>query len=208
MNDSPGLRTGPTLHPDWISEVAERTIDSRVPFVPRGQPGLPMPLVYDVSERALRQREMNFAAKRLVDMAFVSELDWADALARLRWRGVAPTGGLDAMPDATPRRSRLEATYAAGAISITPDATDRAVRLVWTDPGFGAPIVGEASAPIGWGGIVTGGHEPASVTSSPIARATPSRLLWPLGDDVPTPSATAPGLARAVDRFLAQSPGA
>src|SRR5580704_9859867 len=142
MNDSPLFGTAPTFHPDWISEVAERTIDSRVPFVSRGRPGLPMPLVYDVSEQALRQREMNFAAKRLVDMAFVSELNWADALARLRWRGVAPTGGLDAMQDATPRRSRLEAAFAAGAIAVAPDATARAVRLVWTDPGFGAPVVG------------------------------------------------------------------
>ncbi len=187
MNNSPGFGTPPTLHPDWISEIAERTIDSRVPFVPRGRAGLPVPLVYDVSEQALRQREMNFAAKRLVDMTFVSELDWADALARLRWRGVAPTGGLDAMPDTAPRRSRLEAAFAAGAIAITPDARARAVRVVWTDPGFGAPIVGEAKAPIGWGGIVTGGQEPAPVTSSPVARAAPSRQRWPLGDDVPAP---------------------
>jgi hypothetical protein len=207
MNDSPGLGTAPRLHPDWISEGAERTIDSRVPFVPRGQPGLPMPLVYDVSERALRQREMNFAAKRLVDMAFVSELDWSAALARLRWRGVAPTGGLDAMPDAAPRRSRLEAAFAAGAIAIKPDATARTVHVTWTDPGFGTPIVGEAKAPVGWGGIVTGGREPARVTSSPITRALPLQRLWPLGDDVPTPKATSPTLARAVDRFLAESPG-
>jgi CubicO group peptidase (beta-lactamase class C family) len=207
MNDSPGFGTAPTFHPDWISEVAERTIDTRVPFVPRGEPGLPIPLVYDVSERALRQREMNFAAKRLVDMAFVSELDWADALARLRWRGVVPTGGLDAMPDAAPRKARLEAAFAVGAIAITPDATARAVRLVWTDPGFGTPVVGEAKAPVGWGGIVTGGQEPAPVTSSPIARAAPSLRRWPLGDDVPAPPATPPALARAVDRFFAESPG-
>src|SRR5262245_25554630 len=108
MNDVPGLGAAPTLHPDWISDIAERTIDSRVPFVPHGRPGLPAPLVYDVREPILRQREMNFAAKRLVDMAFVSQLDWADALVRLRWRGVAPTGGLDAMPDAAARRARLE----------------------------------------------------------------------------------------------------
>lgn len=208
MNDSPGFGTPPTLHPDWISEIAERTIDSRVPFVPRGRAGLPVPLVYDVSEQALRQREMNFAAKRLVDMTFVSELDWSDALTRLRWRGVAPTGGLDAMPDATPRRSRLEAAFAAGAIAITPNTTARAVRVVWTDPSFGAPIVGEAKAPVGWGGIVTGGQVPASITSSPIARAAPSRQRWPLGDDVPAPPATSAALARAVDRFFAASPGA
>ena len=33
------------------------------------------PLVYDASPRALRQRTMNFAAKRLVDMRYVSRLD-------------------------------------------------------------------------------------------------------------------------------------
>jgi CubicO group peptidase (beta-lactamase class C family) len=207
MNDSPGPGTSPTLHPDWFPEATERTIDSRVPFVPRGRAGLPAPLVYDVSERALRQREMNFAAKRLVDMTFVSKLDWADALARLRWRGVAPTGGLDAMPDAGLRKARLADAFAAGAIAITPDAPARAVRVVWTDPGFGAPISGGAKAPVGWGGIVTGGREPDAVTSSPIARAAPSGRLWPLGDDVPAPPATNPVLAGAVDRFLATSPG-
>src|SRR5579859_1909502 len=30
MNDLPGLGTTPMLHPDWFSEGAERTIDSRV----------------------------------------------------------------------------------------------------------------------------------------------------------------------------------
>ncbi|HTI82565.1 MAG TPA: serine hydrolase [Acetobacteraceae bacterium] len=207
MNDSPGLGMMPTLHPDWFSEGNERTIDSRVPFVPRGRPGLAVPLVYDVSERALRQREMNFAAKRLVDMAFVSKLDWEDALARLRWRGVEPMGGLDAMPDTGPRKARLAAAFEAGAIAIMPDVSARAVRVVWTDPDFGAPVSGGAKAPVGWGGIVTGAREPDAVTSSPIARAAPSGRLWPLGDDVPAPPADDPVLARAVDRFLATSPG-
>ena len=163
MNDSPGLGTSPTLHPDWFSAATERTIDSRVPFVPRGRAGLPAPLVYDVSERALRQREMNFAAKRLVDMAFVSKLDWTDALARLRWRGVAPTGGLDAMPDAGPRKARLAAAFAAGVIAITPDAPARAVRVVWTDPDFGAPVCGGAKA----GGRSGGGVGSATVSTLP-----------------------------------------
>jgi hypothetical protein len=207
MNDSPGLGMMPTLHPDWFSEGNERTIDSRVPFVPRGRPGLAVPLVYDVSERALRQREMNFAAKRLVDMAFVSKLDWEDALARLRWRGVEPMGGLDAMPDTGTRKARLAAAFEAGAIAIMPDVSARAVRVVWTDPDFGAPVSGGAKAPVGWGGIVTGAREPDAVTSSPIARAAPSGRLWPLGDDVPAPPADDPVLARAVDRFLATSPG-
>jgi hypothetical protein len=33
------------------------------------------PLVYDTSLRALRQRTVNFAAKRLIDMRYVSRLD-------------------------------------------------------------------------------------------------------------------------------------
>src|SRR5437870_4077411 len=39
--------------------------------------GPPDPLVYDASPRALRQRTMNFAAKRLTDMRYVSGLDRA-----------------------------------------------------------------------------------------------------------------------------------
>jgi len=41
--------------------------------------GPPAPIVYDASERALRQRSVNFAAKRYVDMMFVSGLDRAAA---------------------------------------------------------------------------------------------------------------------------------
>lgn len=207
MNDLPGLGTTPTLHPDWFSEGTERTIDSRVPFVPWGHAGLPVPLVYDVSERALRQREVNFAAKRLVDMAFVSGLDWGDALSRLCWRGVPPTGGLDAIPDTSPRKARLATAFAAGAIAITPDTSARTVRVTWTDPACGVPVTGGAKAPVGWGGIVTGDREPDAVTSSPIGRAAPSGRLWPLGDDVPAVPAIDPMLDRAVDRFLATSPG-
>ena len=37
--------------------------------------GPPDPMVYDTSPRMLRQRTLNFAAKRLVDMRYVSGLD-------------------------------------------------------------------------------------------------------------------------------------
>ena len=40
------------------------------------------PCVYDVSEQSLRQREMNFAVKKLADMGFVGGLDWPDVLGR------------------------------------------------------------------------------------------------------------------------------
>ncbi len=187
------------FHPGWLPEEGgERTLDSRVPF---GTAGLPAPLVYDETERALRRRELNFAAKRLADMAFVSGLEWSDALARLRWRGVPPMSGLSVIADQAPRRERLEAAMAAGEISIEPDAAARTVRIVWND------VVGGAVAPKGWGGIVTSEGRPAAVTESPIARAAPSGKLWPLGDDVPTPPAVAPELVHAVDRFFASSPG-
>ena len=203
MNDRPEPAPPAALHPDWTSlEGSERTIDSSIPFP---APGLPTPLIYDVSEPALRQREMNFAAKRLVDMAFVSGLDWADALSRLRWRGVPPTGGLDTLPDAAPRKAKLQAAMAAGAIAITPDPAARTVRVTWNDPAL--PVTGAAKAPTGWGGIITGRREPAPVTNTPIARAAPSGRLWPLGNDVPTPPAASPTLTRAVDRFFASSPG-
>ena len=150
---------------------------------------------------------MNFAAKRLADMAFVSNLDWADALSRLRWRGVPPTSGLDATRDAEPRKALLGSAMAAGAIAIEPDTARRAVRLIWTDPALGAPVIGRAVAPIGWGGIVTGTSEPAAVTARPIARAASSARPWPLGDDVAAPPIASSLLANAVDRFLAASPG-
>lgn len=208
MNDWTKPGAAALFHQDWLpSEGGERTLDGRLPFVLQGRSGLPTPLIYDVSERALRQRELNFAAKRLVDMAFVSGLDWADALGRLRWRGVPPTGGLDGMPDATPRKSALEAAVASGAIAISPDRASRSVRVVWTDPSFGPPMVGGAKAPIGWGGIVTGGDEPARVTASPITRAAPSGRPWPLGDDVPSLPAVSPLLVRAVDELFRASTG-
>ena len=147
MND---MVASPAFHAAWIGAADERTTDRRRPFVADGGPGLPTPLVYDVREPALRQREMNFAAKRLADMAFVSGLDWADALARLRWRGVAPTSGLDAMRDAGPRRAALAVAKASGAITIARDEAAREMRVTWSDPAQGAPVVGRAVAPLGW----------------------------------------------------------
>lgn len=205
MNDSVGLARSPAFHHGWLPvEGGERTLDSRVPF---GAAGLPAPLVYDESERSLRQREMNFAAKRLADMAFISVLEWTDTLARLRWRGVPPMSGLSIIADQMPRQKQVEAAMAAGAISIEQDAAAHRVRVSWNDTALGAPVIGGAAAPKGWGGIVTGDAQPAAVTASPIARASASGKLWPLGGDVPTPPSASPDLVHAVDRFFASSPG-
>jgi CubicO group peptidase (beta-lactamase class C family) len=191
------------FHPAWCPVIGgETTLDSRVPF---GRAGLPTPLIYDVTEPALRQREMNFAAKRLVDMAVVSGLDWSDALSRLRWRGIPETSGLDHLVDAKPRRTRLEAAMADGEITIARQGD--AVRLVWTDPASGLVAEGGAVGPLGWGGIVTGAASPASVTAQPIARRAASGALWPLGDDVPTPPPASQDITDAAARFFAASPG-
>jgi CubicO group peptidase (beta-lactamase class C family) len=196
------------FHSSWSpSSGGERTVDGRFVFTSGGAPGLPAPLVYDVSEAALRQREMNFAAKRLADMVFVSGLDWADSVARLRWRGVPPTGPLGLIPDGASRRKVLEAAYGAGQISLAHDAGGRTVRVTWADPVFGASVIGGAAAPLGWGGIVTGVASPDAITTAPIARAAASGRAWPLGDDVgPLPAADA-ALESAVSDFMAASPG-
>ncbi len=198
----------PSFHAAWGPTAGgERTIDSRRPFLAHGEPGLPRPIVYDVSELALRQREMNFAAKRLADMVFVFGLDWTDAVARLRWRGIPATGGLDAMPNPAPRRTRLEQAAASGEIAMTHEVASRTVRVTWTDAAFGPPVIGGAAAPLGWGGIVTGTAPPAASTATPIPRAAASQLAWPLGCDVAPPAPADPALVQAVERFFASSAG-
>ena len=48
------------------------------------------PLICDASDHALRQRTVNFAAKRYADMLFVSGLDRATADRHHRWRAALP----------------------------------------------------------------------------------------------------------------------
>ncbi|HVB69415.1 MAG TPA: hypothetical protein VNE67_16330, partial [Acetobacteraceae bacterium] len=76
----------------------------RTPAFATGGPadGPPDPIVYDGTTRALRQRTVNFAAKRLVDMMFVTGLDRATAERHLRWRPAAIPGGLAARPQPDP----------------------------------------------------------------------------------------------------------
>ena len=53
----------------------------------------PDPIVYDGSARALRQRTVNFAAKRFADMLYVTGLDRETAEQHFRWRAVTVPGG-------------------------------------------------------------------------------------------------------------------
>ena len=55
--------------------------------------GPPDPMVYDASIRALRQRSVNFAAKRYADMMYVSGLDRATADEHFRPRAAPVPGG-------------------------------------------------------------------------------------------------------------------
>jgi CubicO group peptidase (beta-lactamase class C family) len=170
--------------------------------------GLPDPLVYDASPRALRQRTVNFAAKRLVDMRYVSGLDRATAERHFRWRpAVAPGGlGFRDMPDG---QAALVAAHRAGDIVIDMDDVDRRVTVRSSDSRFGEPVVGSAVARAGYGGIVVGPHAGPQFDPLPIARRGPEAgRAWPLGDGTETPPAPPADIARALDAFFARSTGA
>ena len=170
--------------------------------------GLPDPLVYDASPRALRQRTINFAAKRLVDMRYVSGHDRATAERHLRWRPVNAPGGL-ASRDAPMGQEALIAAHRAGALAVEMSDADSRVAIRWNDPSFGEPIVGSAIARPGYGGIVLGPHAAPRFDPLPLARRRPDPdRAWPLGAAVEPPPLAPPELARALDGFFASSPGA
>lgn len=194
------------FHSGWVAtQGGERLFDSTPTLA---QAPLPAPLIYATDEAALRRRELAFAAKRLVDMAFVTGLGWEEAMHRFVWRGFLPPGGLATRRDGSARQAALKAAFAAGDIRVTPDIEDRRVRLIWNDPTLGAPTEGHAIAPPGWGGVVLGTQAEPGFTPHAIARKTPSPdRAWPLGDGVAEPAA-APDLAAAVARLFERSPGA
>jgi hypothetical protein len=167
--------------------------------------GPPDPLVYDASPRMLRQRTVNFAAKRLADMRYISGLDRATAERHFRWRPAVPPGGLGfrAAPDG---QAELVAAQRRGDIVVDMDDADRRTIVRWNDAEFGEPVVGATVARPGYGGIVVGPH--ASLRFDPQAvshcRAEPGRA-WPLGDAVGTLPAPPTDLARALDVFFARS---
>ena len=95
--------------------------------------GLPDPLVYDASPRALRQRTVNFAAKRLTDMRYVSGLDRATAERHFRWRPAVAAGRARRFRDSARRRRRS---------SPTAQAPRRHRRRRWTMPTAASPSAG------------------------------------------------------------------
>jgi hypothetical protein len=150
------------------------------------------PLVYDASPRALRQRTVNFAAKRLVDMRYVSRLDGATAERHFRWRPAAAPGGL-AFREAPDGQSELTAAQRRGDIAVDMDDADRRVTVRWNDAGFGEPVIGTAAAWPGYGRTVLGPHATVQFDPRPISRRQPDAgRTWPLGDAVEKPPAPPP----------------
>lgn len=167
------------------------------------------PLVYDASASALRQRTVNFAAKRYADMLFVSGLDRATADRHHRWRAALVPAGLDARPDGLDLSSELKAAVQNGHLKVEADGGERRVTVCWNDPRFEAPVIGSAIACPGYGVIVLGHHAALKFDPKPIARQIHGPgAPWPRGEDVegtPTPPAALQG---ALDAFFAAAPGA
>jgi hypothetical protein len=168
--------------------------------------GPPDPLVYDASPRMLRQRTVNFAAKRLGDMRYVSGLDRATAEQHFRWRPTVPPGalGFRAAPDG---QAELAAAQRRGDIVVDMDDADRRAIVRWNDAG--EPVVGAAVARSGYGGIVLGSHAGLRFDPQMVSRRQPKpRRAWPLGEAVETPPVPPADVARALDAFFARSKGA
>ena len=122
-----------------MSDQHRKSVASVEPYFDRTpQPfgdGPPDPLVYDASPRALRQRTANFAAKRLVDMRYVSGLDRATAERHFRWRPAVAPGGLG-FRAAPAGQAELATAQRRGDIVIDMEGADRRVTVRWDDAGF------------------------------------------------------------------------
>jgi hypothetical protein len=166
------------------------------------------PVVYDASERALRQRTVNFAAKRYADMMFVSGLDRATADRHFRPRAAMVPGGLSGRPVGPNVQSALKEACSESRFVVETDAGTRRATVNWTDPGFGDPINGHAIAAPGYGGIVLGEHLAPRFEPQPIVRHTgdPGRD-WPIGGAVESSSPAPAAMTAALDAFFSGSPG-
>src|SRR5271155_606077 len=84
--------------------------------------GPPNPVVHDASARALRQRTVNFAAKRYADMMFVSGLDRTIADRHFRPRAALAPGGWSGRPAGLNVQASLTAACAEGRLAVEIDA--------------------------------------------------------------------------------------
>ena len=167
--------------------------------------GPPDPVVYDASARALRQRSVNFAAKRYVDMMFVSGLDRATADRHFRPRAAVVPAGLSGRPAGLALQDTLLAAHKSGRLVVETDPAVRRVTVTWNDPAFGEPVKGSAVAFPGYGGTVLGEHRaPRFEPRATVRQTGDAGRAWPIGGAVDKPPAT---MTAALDAFFASSPG-
>ena len=169
--------------------------------------GLVEPLVYDASVRALRQRTVNFAAKRNADMLFVTGLEHVTAGMHFRPRAATVPAGLDRRSDDTDISDDLNAAIKAGQIRVESDMKDRRVTVAWNDSSFGPPLVGSALTRPGYGSILLGEHAVPRFDPVPVTRPHATGKPWPYGEDVGDPPEHPAALTKAVDAFMASSSG-
>jgi CubicO group peptidase (beta-lactamase class C family) len=159
------------------------------------------PVVYDASIAALRQRTVNFAAKRYADMMFVSGLDRATADQHFRLRAAVVPAGLDQRPAGVTNQPEADAAFAAGRINIEMDLADCRAIVRWGD------TVGQAVSRPGYGSILLGPHSAPLFDADPIVRRFPhTGRSWPYGDAVEAEAPPA-AMAGALDAYFAGSPG-
>ncbi len=160
------------------------------------------PVVCDASLAALRQRTVNFIARRYADMMMVTGLDRATADRHFRLRAAVAPAGLDARPIGAGIQAEADAAFAAGKITIETDVADGRVMVQWGNlsglamsrPGYGSTLLRQGVAP---------GFDPV-----PIARSLPHvGKAWPLGDVVDVAASRPAQMAVALDAFFAGSPG-
>jgi CubicO group peptidase (beta-lactamase class C family) len=173
----------------------QATFDHGVP--PAGA-GLVAPACYDASPRAMRQRSVGWAAKRYVDMLYVTGLDRSTADAHFRPRMTPLPGDLASQPEADD--AALRTAIAAGRFTVTGDDATRHVTVTWADPEFG-DVTAHAEAHPGYGGILLGEQTRPDFTPTPLSRPTAA----PLWDHAAPPPDAA--LAKAADALFAGSPG-
>ncbi|WP_158923283.1 serine hydrolase [Acidisphaera sp. S103] len=182
--------------PAWMETIFDRT-----PHL--SGTGPVDPIVYDASAAALRQRTVNFAAKRYADMMFVSGLDRATADRHFRLRVAQVPSGLSAHAPEASIQAEADAAFAAGRIIVETDPAARQATVRWDN------TVGHALTRPGYGSILLGPHTAPAFDPQPIQRHRPApNQPWPLGDAVEPAKAPPAPFAAALDAFFAGSPGA
>jgi CubicO group peptidase (beta-lactamase class C family) len=161
------------------------------------------PVVFDASIAAMRQRTVNFAARRYADMMLISGLDRVTADRHFRLRAAVVPAGLDARPVGAGIQAEAEEAFAAGRIVIEVDPGDRRATVRWD------ATVGHAIARPGYGTILLGPHTTPSFDPEPFFRRLPYATRdWPEGDIVQPTAPPPASYAEALAAFFANSPGA